>query len=284
MADTSASMLYNGSDAPGVEKGQSHINVTQAKPENRNVSRYSADLAKRLGNLKYDGYMRIGDMKLAWLADGESRIAVGEGTVLDDGIRIGEVHENFILVSAAGQIARRIPFTQSPGRTSPAATRRSERKDDQDNNAIGTVIHIEPALKVVKSKGEKFTVQVKIDNGSNIFAVPFDIKYDPGILEVTGLYEGSYLKKDGGQTSFLTSMNRDKGKISVGLTRLGRIGGASGSGTLMSIGFSALKSGTTFLSFENGKPMDSRLNILPVRFARGRIEVQGGDSRIPPGL
>jgi general secretion pathway protein D len=126
----------------------------------------------------------------------------------------------------------------------------------------------------VKSVGETFTVQVRIDNGSNVFAIPFDIDYDPNILEVTGLREGAYLKKGGGQTTFLNSIDKARGKITVGLTRLGRIGGVSGSGAVMSVDFKALRRGTASLSFGNGKPMDAGLNSLPVEFADERIIVQ----------
>jgi hypothetical protein len=298
-------------------------------------------MVKRLEKLKYDGYMRVGDMKIAWLSDGEGRIAAEEGSALDGTIRIDEIYENFLLVSAAdGHIVRKIPFTQKsdelgsklpssaavtarsthagsanvvstqsapttistqakarhsasesklaagssdkafppsdlyarppvPGQILPTVTQSGSHRND-----YGTLIYADPASKTVKSVGETFMVQVKIDNGSNVFAVPFDINYDPNVLEVTGLYEGSYLKRDGGQTTFLNSMDRDRGKITVGLTRLGRIGGVSGSGTLMSIAFRALKSGTAFLSFANGKPMDSGLNVLPVKFVRGEVRVQ----------
>jgi general secretion pathway protein D len=126
----------------------------------------------------------------------------------------------------------------------------------------------------VKSVGKTFTVQVKIDNGSNVFAIPFDINYDPNILEVTGLREGAYLKKGGGQTTFLNSIDKARGKITVGLTRLGRIGGVSGSGNVMSINFKALRRGTASLSFTNGKPMDAGLNALPVEFTNERVIIQ----------
>jgi hypothetical protein len=304
-------------------------------------------MVERLEKLKYDGYMRVGDMKLAWLSDGKDRIILGEGHVLDDTIRIDEIHENFLLVSLINQattgaadshIVREILFTRSPddsgmggqfgtrgqeeGRGDRAKGRRGEPPRSrvsiasQDRSAArpsehgqvsnlplpssqsgpplvpgqtslgvtqrgashggnyGTVIYIDPASRAVKSVGETFTVRVRIDNGSNVFAVPFDINYDPNVLEVTGLHEGSYLKKDGGQTTFLTSIDRDRGKITIGLTRLGRIGGVSGSGTLMSIGFRALKRGTASLSSANEKPMDSDLNALPVKFAHGEVKVE----------
>lgn len=273
------------------------LKPAQIKPEVQNPAKYNIAPVKRLGKLKYNGYMQVGDAKFAWLSDGETKTSVREGASLDDGIRIDEIHENFLLVAAADdRIFRKIPFTGEPDerpstpspvsdRTSslssrytpspiPPVTKRSERENARDRNNVGAVISVEPELNTVKSVDETFTVQVRIDNGSDVFAVPFSIKYDPNVLEVMGLHEGSYLKKDSGQTTFLTSIDKDKGKIDIGLTRLGQIGGVSGSGTLASIVFRVLKSGTTSLSFANGKPMDSRLNALPARFVHGKVEMR----------
>gem|GEM_PF-4071955 len=280
-------------------------------------------IVEQLEELKYDGYMQVGDVRIAWLSDGKDRIAVAEGSAFDDTIRIDKIHENFLLVSLInqattsavdGRIVREIPFTHSPddsgmggqfgtrkrgesshrssllppspdhsrpglpsssGKELPgqSASDVTQRSGSQVGD-YGTVIHIDPASRPVRAVDETFTIRVKIDNGSNVFAVPFDISYNPDILEATGLHEGSYLKKDGGQSTFLTSTDRNKGKITVGLTRLGRIGGVSGSGTLMSIDFRALKRGTTLLSFANGKPMDPTLNALPVKFVSAEIKVE----------
>jgi len=314
-------------DAPIPEKRQDHGHILKpepAKPENRVQTDRAAELAKRLENLKYVGYMRVGGAKLAWLFDGKQRIAVKEGESIDDNIKVDEIQENFLLVSDVdSHISQEIPFTSDPdskppssvasasknavkseaattdqdnpaarssgsssppanqyappsvpGDISPQVKRESGYGKTQDGNNSGTVVRMEPDLETVEGVGKTFTVQVKIDNGSNIFAIPFDINYDHDLLEVTGLYEGSYLKKDGGQTTFLTSIDKDKGKISVGMTRLGRIGGVNGSGTLMSIAFKTLKKGAASLSFSNGKPMDSRLNVLPAKFVRGKIQTR----------
>ena len=338
-SEQAGSMSYasppDGEDEPQITEEQRRASVpepTQTESGNRDLAKESADLAERLEKLTYEGYMQIGDLRLAWVSDGKNRMAVGKGGLLDNTIRVDEIHENFLLVSTAdGHVTQEIPFTQNPDQQSPvppssavvtarntnissrvtapqsASTTAPESKSvdtssdrylppssgympppmpgqnptPRDDNAsyrvsnnAGTTIYTDSGPKAAKSVGETFAVQVKIDNGSDIFAVPFDIRYDPAILEVVGLYESTYLKKGGGQTTFLTSINRDKGNITVGLTRLGRIGGVSGSGTLMSVTFRALKRGSAFLSFANGKPMDSKMNVLPVKFVRGRIRVE----------
>lgn len=289
---------------------QSRVYVPEpasTKPEKQYLPIDPVDFSKRLARFKYDGYMQVSDVRLAWVSHEKGRMLVQEGDALDDNIKVNRIHENFLLVSDAdGRTTQEIPFTPGPGErdakplikvSSPRSV--SARNESADSSALsgqfklppfpppvgklenaqrssrtGTVVYIDPGAGTVKSVGETFTVQVRIDNGSNVFAIPFDINYDPNILEVTGLREGAYLKKGGGQTTFLNSIDKARGKITVGLTRLGRIGGVSGSGNVMSINFKALRRGTASLSFTNGKPMDAGLNALPVEFTNERVIIQ----------
>jgi hypothetical protein len=277
------------------------------KPRKRSLPTNPVDLSKRLVGLKYDGYMQVNDIELAWVSDEKGRIIVREGDALDDAVKVNRIHENFLLVSDAdGRVTQEIPFTPgtrerdakplirvgSPARnesadSSPESSALSSQfklpsfpppvgklENAQRSSRTGSVVYVDQGPKTVKSVGETFTVQVRIDNGSNIFAIPFDINYDPNILEVTGLREGAYLRKGGGQTTFLNSIDKARGKITVGLTRLGRIGGVSGSGSIVSVDFKALRRGTASLSFANGKPMDAGLNALPVEFANEKIIIQ----------
>jgi len=288
---------------------QSRVYVQEpasTKPEKQYLPINPVDVSKRLARFKYDGYMQVNDMKLAWVSDEKGRIIVQEGDALDDTIKVNRIHENFLLVSDAdGRVTQEIPFTPGPRErdakplikvSSPARNESADsspessalssqfrlppfpppvgKLESAQRSRTGTVVYVDQGPKTVKSVGETFTVQVRIDNGSNVFAIPFDINYDPNILEVTGLREGAYLKKGGGQTTFLNSIDKARGKITVGLTRLGRIGGVSGSGSIMSVEFKALRRGTGSLSFTNGRPMDAGLNALPVEFASGRIRIQ----------
>jgi hypothetical protein len=283
---------------------QSRVYVPEpasTKPEKQYLPINPVDFSKRLARFKYNGYMQVNDVRLAWVSDEKGRMLVQEDDALDDTIKVNRIHENFLLVSDVdGRATQELPFTPGPGEydakplikvssadSSPKSSALSSQfklppfpptagklENAQRSSRTGTVVYIDQELKTVKSVGETFTVQVRIDNGSNVFAIPFDINYDPNILEVTGLREGAYLKKGGGQTTFLNSIDKAGGKITVGLTRLGRIGGVSGSGAVMSVDFKALRRGTASLSFTNGRPMDAGLNTLPVEFTNERIIIQ----------
>jgi len=301
------SLLYVPEPA-STKPGKQYPSVRENPPTN------PVDLSERLTKFKYNGYMRVNEVKLAWVSHEKGRVIVQEGDALDDTIKVNTIHENFLLVSDTdSRVTQQIPYTPGPREHNakplikasspqtvsarnesansaqkvsdslsqyklpsfpPPVSQRGRPENVQRSSRTGTVVYMDPASGTVKSVGEMFTVQVKIDNGSDIFAIPFDINYDPNVLEVTGLREGAYLRKDGGQTTFLNSIDKAAGKITVGLTRLGRIGGVSGSGAIMSVEFKALRRGTASLSFTNGKPMDAGLKTLPVEFASGRIRIQ----------
>ena len=100
--------------------------------------------------------------------------------------------------------------------------------------------------------GDTFTFDVRADSVSNLAGWQFDLDFDPAVLEANGVREGDFLKSDGGATFFQSGrIDNSAGKIS-GLIA-GRIseGGASGSGSLLQVEFTAKSEGETELAHEN---------------------------------
>ncbi len=105
------------------------------------------------------------------------------------------------------------------------------------------------------SPGRTVSFPVEVRNIADTFYSAIDITYDPNILEFQGALEGTFLNRHGADpTSFQTALQNGKpGRIIVGISRLGRIGGVSGGGTLLSLSFKAIRSGTTTLAFADPK-------------------------------
>jgi hypothetical protein len=100
--------------------------------------------------------------------------------------------------------------------------------------------------------GDNFTVDVVITDVNDVFTVSFDLAYDGTLLDYLNLTEGNFLDEGGTvPTSFLVS--EQSGRIIVGASRLGQVGGvnANGDEILMSIAFRVKKSGSDSVSFEN---------------------------------
>ena len=114
--------------------------------------------------------------------------------------------------------------------------------------------------------GNTFTVQLKAESISDLAGWQGDITFDPAVLKVNNVREGSFLKQGGGRTHFLKgTIDNATGRIDgIGSARISE-GGISGEGTLLSVTFTAKASGESRLSLREfqagsslGEPISSR--------------------------
>jgi general secretion pathway protein D len=70
-------------------------------------------------------------------------------------------------------------------------------------------------------------------------------------MDFVGATEGPFLKNDGKPTSFTTNLKKDKGRVSINLSRLGDVGGVSGSGTLAVLTLKAKAKGAANLNLSD---------------------------------
>ena len=115
--------------------------------------------------------------------------------------------------------------------------------------------------------GDTFTVQFKAENISDLAGWQSDITFDPAVLKVNNVREGSFLKQGGGRTHFLKgTIDNTTGRISdVGSARISE-GGASGEGTLLSVTFTAKTNGESRLSlrkFQAGSSLGETISSRP---------------------
>lgn len=82
-----------------------------------------------------------------------------------------------------------------------------------------------------------------------VYGVYFDLTYPSGVLSFEGATEGDLLSAGGTPTTFQVA---DRGgRLVVGVSRLGQVGGAGGSGTVLTLRFRATADGNGQLSFSN---------------------------------
>ena len=105
-----------------------------------------------------------------------------------------------------------------------------------------------PAIHV----GDIFTLDLSAENVSDLAGWQFDIAFDPTVLEVVEVNEGDFLKTDGGTTFFQRgTIDNTAGKITkLSSARLSE-DGVTGTGTLLSVTFTAKTAGQTQLKLEN---------------------------------
>ena len=113
--------------------------------------------------------------------------------------------------------------------------------------------------------GDTFTLEIQAEDIYNLAGWQFDIAYNAAVLEAVEVNEGDFLKTGDGATFFQRGrINNATGKITkLSSARLSE-DGVSGTGTLLSVTFTAKAAGQTRLKLDNfqlasitGKPIDA---------------------------
>ncbi len=103
---------------------------------------------------------------------------------------------------------------------------------------------------------EDFQVRVNIANATDMYGGVIAVQFDPALMSFVAAEEGTFLKKDGKPTSFQYTFNKDKGRANLNFTRIGGVGGVSGTGELAVITFKAKGKGSANLGL-------SDVHVLP---------------------
>ena len=119
--------------------------------------------------------------------------------------------------------------------------------------------------------GDTFTLDLSAENVFDLAGWQFDISFDPAVLEAVEVNEGDFLKEGGGTTFFQKgTIDNTTGKITkLSSARLNE-DGVSGTGTLLSVTFSAKDGGETQITLENfqfGSITGEIINAGPHAFA-----------------
>ena len=114
--------------------------------------------------------------------------------------------------------------------------------------------------------GDTFTLHLRTDNITDLAGWKSDITFDPAVLKVNNIKDGSFLRQGGGRTHFLKgTIDNTNGRItSVGSTRISE-GGVDGEGILLSVTFTAKANGESQLSLRKFQAGSSIGETIPSR-------------------
>ncbi|HTP32285.1 MAG TPA: cohesin domain-containing protein [Candidatus Acidoferrales bacterium] len=128
-----------------------------------------------------------------------------------------------------------------------------------------------------------FSLPVSITGASDVYAFQFDLAFDPYILTLLSISEGSFLPT-GGPTTFVpgTIDNTVGTAANTADTLTGPVPGATGDGVLADFEFEATGAGTSPITLSNGILLDSSLSGIPFMTSPGSVTVPAVPE--PPGL
>ena len=128
------------------------------------------------------------------------------------------------------------------------------------------------------SQGSTFAVDVNISGAADLYAFQLDLAFNPSVLAVTSVSEGSFLPS-GGATFFIPgTIDNVGGSITNNAdTLLTAISGVNGAGALLAFDFTAIGSGTSSLDLANIILLDSGLNNINFTSTDGSVTVTGSN-------
>ena len=96
--------------------------------------------------------------------------------------------------------------------------------------------------------GGPYTVPISISGASQISVVTLSLTFNPAVLRVRSVQEGSFMRQGGIAVTFTQQVDAATGRIDLSITRTADATGASGSGLLAAVLFEPLAGGTATLT------------------------------------
>ena len=127
---------------------------------------------------------------------------------------------------------------------------------------------------ITQTNGATFTVNVTISGAQNAYSIPFQVTYDPKILQVVNVSNGSFLSQDGQAVALVHRDDDSSGTLQITATRPPGTTGVSGQGTVVTVTFMAKASGQSTLAISRGGTRDPGMQPTLVAGANASVTIQ----------
>jgi general secretion pathway protein D len=106
-------------------------------------------------------------------------------------------------------------------------------------------IIITPAGTTFQVAGGPYTTPVSINNATRISVITVTISYNPAVLRVRTVQDGTFMRQGGVTAAFTPRIDAAAGRVDIAISRAGDQTGASGSGLLAAVLFDAVAPGSS---------------------------------------
>jgi len=152
---------------------------------------------------------------------------------------------------------------QTPAPTTPPAPA-EPKPDTAAAPAAGARLAFTPTT-VETPVNTPITVQLMVENVSDLFAAPVKIKFDPKVLRLTGVRPGDLMTGDGAKVNFSENIRNEAGEADVTLNRVPGAGSVNGSGSLLNLTFQAIGPGSAAVSVIDSGLKNTQLQPIAVQ-------------------
>jgi len=165
-----------------------------------------------------------------------------------------------------------VPVPQpAPPNSAPTASSDAEQPQLTPRGGAPASFAFDPPA-ITQHTGSTFTVNVLMNGAQNVYSVPLQLSFDPKLLQVVNVSNGTLLAQDG---QIVTVTHReDDGTMQVTATRPPGASGVSGQGPVVTLTFMAKAAGQGSLTIARGGARDPAMQALPVNGAAATVTIQ----------
>ncbi|PYQ62969.1 MAG: hypothetical protein DMF53_11740 [Acidobacteria bacterium] len=146
------------------------------------------------------------------------------------------------------------------------------------STAAAVRLWLAPA-KLTVSPGDTFEVRIQAEAGQPVSHLPISLLFNPKILAIEKVEAGDFLG-GAGEAQVMSDTSRP-GDLVIGASRLGKVPGVKGTGTVARITFRAVGTGPSEIGLD-GKALDASLRAMTVRSRPALVEVLEAAPRPTP--
>ena len=121
--------------------------------------------------------------------------------------------------------------------------------------------------------GSTFTVNVNLAGGQNVFSVPLQIMYNPRVLQLLNVSNGTLLSQDGQTVALVNRDDSMAGILQVTASRPPGTNGISGDGSVFTLTFQARAPGQSTLSINRAALKNATMQNTPASGSQAIVTV-----------
>ena len=127
---------------------------------------------------------------------------------------------------------------------------------------------------ITQPRGATFAVNVVLTGAQNAYSVPLQISYDPKVLQVMNVSNGTLLSQDGQAVALVHRDDDTTGTLQITATRPPGASGVSGEGSVVTLTFMAKATGQSILTISKGGTRDPGMQPTLVAGATASVTIQ----------
>jgi general secretion pathway protein D len=127
---------------------------------------------------------------------------------------------------------------------------------------------------ITQPKGATFAINVLLTGAQNAYSVPLQVSYDPKILQVVNVSNGTFLSQDGQAVALVHRDDDTTGTLQITATRPPGASGISGEGSVVTLTFMAKESGQSSLAISKGGTRDPGMQPALVAGATASVTIK----------